>query len=375
MWSACGPDGPDLVLGPGDAFGEVAIEWVEHEWMRTRGRRLWVQFTQPAKVFVLTVMDDQAPAQLGFVAINNAVWVGPGRSGFTTPYPGSNGDSTAYFSGVAGLDPSCVAVDALVDGNREGTVGRLVVQPRFEPPGNVLPVDVVIAGDLSLTQRRRETIIRHANTALTASGAPRLEVVGIHRIDGPSAARHGTPAFDRWYASSEGDPLVPDLVFIDRVRGVRRSEDDAFMGRAHVPGVAFPGARRSGMLVVARWGKNWRLSPADIGRTVAHEVGHFLGLNHTTDKHGTRRATLPDVPLCSIDLDADGDGELSSPECADFDGRNLMFWTTWENSIDEVWLSESQVRLMRLHPAVRYVPELDPERASAPGRTPEVELE
>lgn len=37
----------------------------------------------------------------------------------------------------------------------------------------------------------------------------------------------------------------------------------------------------------------------DMGSTLAHEIGHFLGLNHLSESNGTVHDTLPDTPVCT----------------------------------------------------------------------------
>lgn len=55
--------------------------------------------------------------------------------------------------------------------------------------------------------------------------------------------------------------------------------------------------------------------------TLAHEIGHFLGLYHTVELDGSQINPLTDTPTCEDD---DGDGLVAPWEC---DGTNFMFWT------------------------------------------------
>ncbi len=64
----------------------------------------------------------------------------------------------------------------------------------------------------------------------------------------------------------------------------------------------------------------------DLGRVLAHEVGHFLGLFHTSEAEGLLLEPLPDTPACRLDRDADGDGELGVGECEGAGADNVMFW-------------------------------------------------
>jgi hypothetical protein len=65
----------------------------------------------------------------------------------------------------------------------------------------------------------------------------------------------------------------------------------------------------------------------DLGRVLAHELGHFLGLFHTTEMDGLSLEPLTDTPECPAEADEDGDGVLTGEDCRDHDGTNLMFWS------------------------------------------------
>ncbi|HIJ83515.1 MAG TPA: hypothetical protein HPQ00_04835 [Magnetococcales bacterium] len=64
-----------------------------------------------------------------------------------------------------------------------------------------------------------------------------------------------------------------------------------------------------------------------MGETAAHEMGHFLGLFHTTESTGTPHDPLQDTPECPSSRDANKSGILELEECAGLGAENLMFWT------------------------------------------------
>jgi hypothetical protein len=91
-----------------------------------------------------------------------------------------------------------------------------------------------------------------------------------------------------------------------------------------IPGVlGLHGTGRSGVaLAIDQLGD---LADADL--VLLHELGHFLGLFHTTESSGTVLDPLADTVECTSAQDKDEDRELSTDECWDEGADNLMFWT------------------------------------------------
>ena len=70
-----------------------------------------------------------------------------------------------------------------------------------------------------------------------------------------------------------------------------------------------------------------------LAETAAHEMGHQLGLFHTTEMGGTVFDILTDTPECPISRDNSSSyGTVSAEECEGYGGENLMFWTAWNTS-------------------------------------------
>jgi hypothetical protein len=59
-----------------------------------------------------------------------------------------------------------------------------------------------------------------------------------------------------------------------------------------------------------------------LGETAAHEMGHQLGLFHTTEPGGTVFDILTDTAECR-------NGNMSAEECEGYGAENVMFWTPW----------------------------------------------
>ena len=81
------------------------------------------------------------------------------------------------------------------------------------------------------------------------------------------------------------------------------------------------------------------------GFTMLHEVGHFMGLSHTTELTGLYQDPLVDTPFCP-------DIAMAPQSCAD--RTNLMFPTYWGATGGVgVTVTESQRRIVRASPSYR----------------------
>jgi len=70
-----------------------------------------------------------------------------------------------------------------------------------------------------------------------------------------------------------------------------------------------------------------------LGETAAHEMGHQLGLFHTTESGGTVFDIMTDTAEClNSTKDFNNNGKMSAEECEGYGGENLMFWTAWTTS-------------------------------------------
>lgn len=74
-----------------------------------------------------------------------------------------------------------------------------------------------------------------------------------------------------------------------------------------------------------------QVDDAALAKTVVHEVGHYLGLSHTSESDGLQFDDIDDTAECVIARDADHDGTLNPEECrGDGGSDNAMFWKSDE---------------------------------------------
>lgn len=133
------------------------------------------------------------------------------------------------------------------------------------------------------------------------------------------------------FALSEGNPNAVNLFFVDELSAGAFGGFGVILGIAGgIPGPPLvQGSPRSGVAIAI---KPIQGMPAGIDTTMAHEVGHFLGLFHTSEQ-----AFFP--PQIHDPL----------PDTPDNDESYLMFNTGSGNK-----LSEWQGRVMRQNPFVRH---------------------
>lgn len=159
-----------------------------------------------------------------------------------------------------------------------------------------------------------------------------------------TAADDYTEFNDLLRETSAGDTLTFYLV-----EELRDAGGGTLLGlSAGPPGAAGLGrTSKSGVVVTAA---DLATAPTDVGKIMAHEGGHFLGLYHTTERAGDRFDSLDDTPQCPASADTDSNGRLSLAECAGQGADNVMFWTLTEGAAT---LSSDQSWVLRRNPIVK----------------------
>lgn len=93
-----------------------------------------------------------------------------------------------------------------------------------------------------------------------------------------------------------------------------------------------------------------------IGEMLAHEIGHALGLRHTSEADGLRHDPLSDTPECPAEratlATTSGALVLSAEDCDDFDGDNVLFYTPPRGDQPQRTLSADQAFVLTRNPSV-----------------------
>ncbi len=140
-----------------------------------------------------------------------------------------------------------------------------------------------------------------------------------------------------------GDANVINVFFIEEIL------DDLNLGiAARIPGTF--GIHPLNMVMVSleqhsMMGTN-DLKNENIALTTIHEIGHLVGLFHTTEKTGRKFDPLDDTPKCDEPI-----YEASVWTCDESQGvKNIMFW---QSTSDQNQLSPSQIHIFRYSPIAR----------------------
>lgn len=245
-------------------------------------------------------------------------------------------------------------------------VRALVKRGQGEPTAGTMDINLFFAdlGDLDAASAPTDPAIRTALDTLRSVYARRdLRIGEVHYCDLPAEERERFAVIDtikgpaselsRMFTLSgqaealgcTGGPAL-NFFMVQEVIGGRVGF--VLLGHAGgIPGPAIHGTSQSGVAVTTI---NLRLKPRQLGLTMAHEGGHYLGLFHTTEAEGMAFDPLPDTPECGPDEDVDADGVVSYDECLDADAANLMFWSAGRAASQ---LSGDQGFILLRNPAVK----------------------
>jgi hypothetical protein len=216
-----------------------------------------------------------------------------------------------------------------------------------------LPLTLVLVGDvargpvddaLDVAQgiwARAGVELDVAPEVVTVSGAEAAPFASIDVTDGPDAA--GLSAL---FALSTRVPAGRVALFIVP-RLSERSPTGGLPIYGTSGGVPIPvvgGGPHSGVAVAA---ETARTDTRAAGIAIAHELGHALGLFHTTEPSGQGFDSLDSTPRCGADRDSNHDGVVEPSECAGAGADNLMFWALGS---DTPTLTGEQAELLRRSP-------------------------
>lgn len=295
------------------------------------------EFVLPADLVSFSATVD-APGQytgFGELAYLDQVWIDAtaldGPSAWEAPpwfHWGALGGTITAPIDVAS-DPTgarCLRIQAAALDDIEGTSGTLRLAVRsgaIDDP--VIDLNVAVVGDTQIAQADLDAAMLVATSTWRGGGGPSVGSVRVYSVPGPTLLPY-----------DDSPALRATVIDLDRTQAVNLFlvqdylDEAGTLGEAGgIPGpIALQGIEEAGVIlsVDAHLTFDGVLDTVLLGEVIAHEVGHQLGLFHTTEDDGTRTQPLTDVPVCPASADVDGDGSFDAEECRAWDGANFMFW-------------------------------------------------
>jgi hypothetical protein len=143
-------------------------------------------------------------------------------------------------------------------------------------------------------------------------------------------------------SAGASNPAI-NVFFVADIQLLAGGEPEAQAGG--IPGpMGMHGTGGSGIVVAA----DMMQDASMLGRTLAHELGHYLGLFHTSEANGCVREALEDTPECRSEQDVDDDG-LGVTDCLEHGADNLMFFAKTNGTV----LTPQQIEVLRSAPILQ----------------------
>ena len=240
----------------------------------------------------------------------------------------------------------CLSLEVSALGAPAASTATVTVVTRRESLGGDIAVNALVVGDTDLSDEDLQATLDVVREVFTGAGAPSLASVDVERVAGPSVIADVGPDLNALRRRLLGDGGGLNVVF---VAGFTEPGTLGFAGG--IPAPPFEGTDASALVIAVDEHLDADGTTVDtqlMGETLAHEIGHQMGLFHTTEAEGTAFDPLADTPTCPRSLD-DGDGEMSAEECVEYDGEYLMFWVSGDD-VSQTRLSPSQVDVLRANP-------------------------
>lgn len=337
-WEVAGDTlGVSLVIDAGDT--PVMFGWVAHAGRQLVDGGMDGGFGLPARVSLDTaVLGDTFPEEL--VAFQG-LYADPFYSGVQPAV-----SLALPMHEASRPEAGCLALLAVAPGlDLSGRVDRVAAASKRSPRSDKgLAVDVILLDEAGITTAQLEDALSRMATLYQAGDALQLDSATVWTLPGRDVPSGGAGLNALRATALDGAEAGSVRLIV-----ARDFEDgDGLLGlAAGIPGpVGVPETAGSAVVVSveAHRDTDGALDTTTLGETMAHEVGHQLGLFHTTEEGGESHDILTDTPECEAqDHDANRDGYVSAEECEDRDGRNVMFWTSAEFPQDVMSAQQADV--------------------------------
>lgn len=362
--TSCPPDTP--FAGSAGGFG---LQYASLSWAYSSRCELSyaapVYLRRPADLESLAVTVDARDrwTGIGFLAVDDRVVLdleapsGP-TAWWTAPFKhDAVPTSTVVLPNSPATDVppgDCVAVVPVAAGDARGEESYVWLSSRRESRGRGIELNFVVAGDTDITGDEISEVLYYTEEYFSSAGLGPVDAY-LYYVDTtwgdylPDAEGPEVDALRSVELTDAGYPSV-NVFFVQDI-----GSGGLYGFAAGVPGpIAVPETSGSGVIVSVDThllGDFVTLDTDEMGATITHELGHQLGLFHTTEADGSDHDVLSDTPECPLSRDSDRDGTLTASECDGYGGRHVMFWTSAPFT-QTTWSSQQQSVLTR-SPAVR----------------------
>ena len=247
--------------------------------------------------------------------------------------------------------PFCVAVVAAALGDVEGEFGELSVASRRDTGGGgAFDLNVIQATGATISAADLDAAIAQAAQIYFNGNAGSLQSVDKYTIPGfDRVSTDGEDLMNLRAAQVGTDPRRLNLFIVEDFL------DASLFGLAGgVPGPnGVVQTAGSGVVVgvAAHRLQNGTIDVNELAATIGHELGHQLGLFHTSESNGMAHDNFSDTPECTAARDANQDGFVTPNECAGLSDLNMMFWTT--GGVPQQQISTQQSQIIFFSPALR----------------------
>lgn len=224
----------------------------------------------------------------------------------------------------------CLAIDPVVYADATGQTGTLhIVTRRGSATASTMDVNVFVVGATTISSSDVMAALAQMSEVYASGSSATIGTVSISTLDWPDpyVDAEGQETAELRALAVSDSPTALNILFVQDFNEV------GTLGiAAGIPGPnGISGTAASAVIVSVDThldGDGETLLTDLMGETMAHEIGHQLGLFHTTEEDGLGHDGITDTPECGVALDADADGELTAEECEAAGGRNFMFWTS-----------------------------------------------
>jgi len=224
--------------------------------------------------------------------------------------------------------------------NIQAEVTALIKYAKKPPTQGTLNINFHFVGVTGInaasapTDASFQQVVSHCKKVFSAAGI-QLGQLSYFDITDPALAVIDTFAqkgseLGRLFAlSRQHSNKAANVFFVREIKSTRGITILGFSGGIPGPG-AMHGTPSSGIAATA---EGFQQSPSRLAKVITHELAHFLGLYHTSERNGLAHDPLSDTPQCPATRDANGDGIVDGQECDGFGTRNLMFWIAAPNYV------------------------------------------